>query len=76
MSGHGPDAESFERAVRADTSRPQHITDTLAFMFETRTLIRPTRFALECLQLQSDYSHCWQGLRRQFDPHARNQSNT
>lgn len=76
MSGHGPDAESFERAVRADTSRPQHITDTLAFMFETRTLIRPTRFALECPQLQSDYSHCWQGLRRQFDPHARNQSNT
>ncbi len=34
MSGHGPDAETFERASGADTSQPHHITDTMAFMFE------------------------------------------
>jgi homogentisate 1,2-dioxygenase len=76
MSGHGPDAATYEKATRADTSRPQHITGTLAFMFETRTLIRPTRFALECPQLQRDYAQCWQGLRKHFDPHARNQPDT
>lgn len=68
MSGHGPDAATFDLASHADTTRPHHITDTMAFMFETRTVIRPTRFALESPQLQSDYVQCWQGLRKNFDP--------
>jgi len=66
MSGHGPDATTFERASRADTGVPQHITDTMAFMFETRTVIRPTRYALESAPLQPDYAQCWQGLRKNF----------
>jgi homogentisate 1,2-dioxygenase len=68
MSGHGPDAATFEKASRADTSQPQHITATMAFMFETRTMIRPTRLALESPQRQGDYTQCWQGLRKNFDP--------
>ena len=68
MSAHGPDAATFANAARADTSQPLHVTDTMAFMFETRTLIRPTRFALETRQLQRDYDRCWQGLRSNFDP--------
>jgi homogentisate 1,2-dioxygenase len=71
MTGHGPDATTFEKAVRADTSQPQHVTDTMAFMFETRTLIRPTRFAIEAPQLQRDYAQCWQGLRSHFDEKSR-----
>ena len=71
MSGHGPDAETFEKASRADVSRPDHVTDTMAFMFETRRVIRPTRFALESPQLQKDYAQCWQGLRSHFTPGAR-----
>jgi homogentisate 1,2-dioxygenase len=71
MSGHGPDAETFEKASRADTSRPDHLTDTMAFMFETRRVIRPTRFALESPQLQKDYARCWEGLRSHFTPGAR-----
>ncbi len=67
MTGHGPDAATFEKAVKADTSRPQHIVDTMAFMFETRTLIRPTRFAMESPQLQRGYAQCWQELRSHFD---------
>jgi len=66
MSGHGPDAATFEKASRADTSRPLHITDTMAFMFETRAVIRPTRFALDVPQLQSDYQQVWEGLRKNF----------
>jgi homogentisate 1,2-dioxygenase len=67
MSGHGPDAETFEKASHSDTSKPHKVADTMAFMFETRTLIRPTRFALESAQLQTDYAQCWQGLKKHFN---------
>ncbi len=67
MSGHGPDAASFDKASAADTGKPDHIVDTMAFMFETRAVIRPTRRALESPQLQRDYHHCWKGLRKHFD---------
>ena len=66
MSGHGPDAASFEKAGTADTGKPDHIVDTMAFMFETRAVIHPTRQALESPQLQRDYHACWQGLRKHF----------
>ena len=66
MSGHGPDAASFDKASAADTTKPDHIVDTMAFMFETRAVIRPTRQALESLQLQRDYHQCWQGLKKHF----------
>jgi homogentisate 1,2-dioxygenase len=68
MSGHGPDAATYEQALRADTSRPVHIAATMAFMFETRTVIRPTRFALEVRQLQKGYSRVWRDLPKKFSP--------
>ncbi|HET8554829.1 MAG TPA: homogentisate 1,2-dioxygenase, partial [Rhodanobacteraceae bacterium] len=66
MSGHGPDAQAFEKASNIDASQPQHLTDTMAFMFETRAVIRPVRQALESPALQADYWQCWQGLARHF----------
>jgi len=68
MSGHGPDAETFEKASAADTRQPQYISDTMAFMFETRCVLRPTRQALASPELQRDYQQCWQGLRKHFHP--------
>ena len=68
MTGHGPDAGTFEKASNADTRKPDYIRDTMAFMFETRCVIRPTRFALEAAELQAEYYQCWQGLKRNFDP--------
>ena len=68
MSGHGPDAQTFERASRSDTSAPAKVADTMAFMFETRTILKPTPFALRSELLQHDYFECWQGLRKHFDP--------
>ena len=41
MSAHGPDAATYERASSANLE-PQFIGDTLAFMFETRFVLRPT----------------------------------
>jgi homogentisate 1,2-dioxygenase len=68
MSGHGPDAATYQSATQADTSRPAHVAGSMAFMFETRRVICPTHAALEAPQLQRDYVHCWQGLAKQFDP--------
>lgn len=68
MSGHGPDAGSYAKAVAADTRKPQHVTDTMAFMFETRFAFHPSRQALESPALQADYQDCWQGLKKHFDP--------
>ncbi len=66
MSGHGPDAATFEQASHADL-QPHYLSDALAFMFETRFVIRPTKFALETASLQRDYYQCWQGLKKLFD---------
>ena len=71
MSGHGPDAATFEKATQADLSRPDVIVDTMAFMFETRLVLNPTRQALEARSRQVDYQHCWQGLIARFDPARR-----
>jgi homogentisate 1,2-dioxygenase len=68
MSGHGPDAESFAKASRADTSRPTHLSATMAFMFETRSVIHPTRYALKSALLQKDYDAVWQGIGKNFTP--------
>ena len=66
MTGHGPDAETYAKASSADLSKPTYIRDTMAFMFETRHVIRPTRAALESAQLQAEYFRCWQGLAKNF----------
>ncbi len=67
MTGHGPDTGTFEKASTADLSRPQVITDTMAFMVETRWVLNPTRYALQSAELQADYYRAWQDLRKNFD---------
>jgi len=65
MSGHGPDAETYERASRAPL-QPQKLDATMAFMFETQLVVRPTKFAMETRVLQHEYYECWQGLKKNF----------
>ncbi|RZA07639.1 MAG: homogentisate 1,2-dioxygenase, partial [Proteobacteria bacterium] len=45
MNGHGPDLASYEKAVAAEL-KPHKIDKTMAFMFESRGVIRPTNWAL------------------------------
>jgi len=71
MTGHGPDAETFAKASRSDTSKPDIIADTMAFMFETRCVIHPTAEALASPQRQARYHECWQGLASHFDSSTR-----
>ncbi len=67
MTPHGPDSEAFARASDAKLE-PQLLADTMAFMFESRLLIQPTDFAMNCPQLQPNYSACWQAMPRRFQP--------
>src|ERR1700674_700355 len=73
LSGHGPDAASFAKAISAEL-QPQRVANTLAFMFESRYVIRPTCFALEAPELQHDYQECWQALKKHFDPNRKGTS--
>src|SRR5882724_4571731 len=43
MSAHGPDLDAFEKASNAELT-PQKLSGTMAFMFESRYIIRPTKF--------------------------------
>ena len=65
MSAHGPDLEAFEKASNADL-KPQRLSGTMAFMFESRYIIRPTKFAMETSQLQHEYFEVWQKLKKNF----------
>jgi homogentisate 1,2-dioxygenase len=65
MSAHGPDLDAFEKASNAEL-KPQKLSGTMAFMFESRYIIRPTKFAMETAQLQHEYFEVWQGLKKNF----------
>ncbi len=65
FSAHGPDFEGFEKATNAEL-KPQKLENTLAFMFETQYILRPTKFAMESTSLQKNYYECWQGLQKNF----------
>jgi homogentisate 1,2-dioxygenase len=65
FTSHGPDLETFTRASEADLA-PQKVTGTLAFMFESRWMIIPTRQAMRAGHRQADYDAVWAGLPRLF----------
>jgi len=65
MSAHGPDAGVFDKATNADL-KPQYIDGTLAFMFESRYAMLPTKFANETKALQKDYYQCWGNMPKNF----------
>ena len=65
MSGHGPDADTYKKMTQVEL-KPTKIDGTMAFMFETRFVCRPTAFAMQCAELQNDYWECWQGLVPEF----------
>lgn len=65
MSAHGPDLASFEKASGMDL-KPHKIEDTLAFMWESRYVLRPTKLALSAPALQKDYDKVWDGFRKRY----------
>lgn len=69
MTPHGPEADVFEAASNAKLE-PKRYENTLAFMFESRYVIAPTKFALETPAKQNDYLDCWQGLKKFYTGQA------
>lgn len=65
MSAHGPDDATAQKAMAADL-QPQKVDNTMAFMFETSQVLRPSQAALDSEHLQSDYDACWAGLSSHF----------
>ncbi len=65
MSAHGPDLDAFEKASNAEL-KPQKLSGTMAFMFESRYIIRPTEFAMKTSELQHEYFEVWQKLKKNF----------
>jgi len=64
-TSHGPDAATYAKASTAALT-PQKVEDTLAFMFESRWVMNPTRQAMEAVWRQPDYDAVWTGLTRSF----------
>lgn len=65
FQGHGPDLATWEKASAAELA-PHKIENTLAFMWESRFVFRPTKFALSARERQKDYERCWDGFRKLF----------
>lgn len=65
MSGHGPDGAVLDKAMTADL-KPVKIENTLAFMFESRYILRPTKAALAAKTLQKEYFGVWKGIKKHF----------
>lgn len=66
MVAHGPDSDAYNRAF-GEGQKPQKLEGTMAFMFESRYILRPTRYALESPQLQDEYFRVWQRLKKKFE---------
>jgi len=65
MAAHGPDKASSDRAMLEDLA-PRKIDGSMAIMFETRHILRPTVHAMNVPQLQADYDSVWNGLSKAF----------
>ena len=70
MLPHGPDADAFNHASNVEL-KPVKLTNTLAFMFETRFRQRVTKYAASLDTLQDNYIDCWNGLKKNFNPNRR-----
>ncbi len=63
MSAHGPDLASYEKASQAEL-KPVKLEKSLAFMWESRYVFRPTAAAMKAPQLQKGYDKAWDGFRK------------
>jgi homogentisate 1,2-dioxygenase len=70
MMPHGPDASAFEKASFGEL-KPGKLTNTMAFMFETRFPQQLTTYAATLAGRQDDYADCWKTLAKNFDPSRR-----
>ncbi len=66
MLPHGPDADAFYHASNTPLA-PHKLSNTMAFMFETRFQQHVTKHAASAPGLQKNYPDVWTGLGKHFD---------
>ena len=66
MSGHGPEAEVFEKASNAPSVPFKTGEDSLAFMFETCYMMKMTDYAMKEAGRDKDYRKCWDTIKPYF----------
>ncbi|MFI4962798.1 MAG: homogentisate 1,2-dioxygenase [Legionellales bacterium] len=62
MTSHGPDLATYEYTI-AQKLKPEHYTNTLAFMLETKNSWHITQQAMDHPSFQKDYLDCWKGFK-------------
>jgi homogentisate 1,2-dioxygenase len=62
MSAHGPDLPTYRKATQ-EAPKPHRLDNTLAFMWESRYVFRPTKAALAAKELQKNYDRVWDGFK-------------
>jgi homogentisate 1,2-dioxygenase len=64
MSPHGPDVQSYNKAINAEL-KPEKYENTMAFMIESRYPYGITRYGEDKDLLDSDYVKCWSGFKKE-----------
>lgn len=60
MTPHGPDVESYKKAIEQDTKIPSRIADgSMAFMFETCLNLKLSNWGVTNKTKDHDYVNCW-----------------
>jgi homogentisate 1,2-dioxygenase len=62
---HGPDNASYEKGEAAELE-PQRLRETMAVLFESRYVFKPTAQALALPSLQKNYDNVWSGFKGNF----------
>ena len=66
MCPHGPDQVTFEKASAGDVSKPMKLDQGLAFMFETKMIVKISEYGRNCSHRENDYVKCWGGFKNYF----------
>ncbi len=61
------DVESFVKASSVEELKPHFFNEGLAFMFESKYLLKVSNVALQSPTLQANYIDCWKDMPVIFD---------
>lgn len=70
MTGHGPEAEVFEKASNAKLAPVKTPDDSIAFMFESCYMLKLTDYAMKEASRDKKYRECWANLKANFNEKA------
>ncbi len=66
FAAHGPDTETYQKAIANTELKPTRYRNTLAFMFESQHIWQPSEYAMQAKHRAEKYQDCWQGLQANF----------